>query len=119
MQALGDAGAQGGHGLERRARGLAMQLIAQLGDGGGEIGVVIVKGGEELRLAEYLVEARGAFQRTDLLVQVLRQARGLHAFEHQTLAKGGEPAHLDGGMHDRCQQRHRDHTDPQQQKAVQ
>ena len=30
-----------------------------------------------------------------------------------------EPAHLDGGMHDRCQQRHRDHTDPQQQKAVQ
>ena len=82
-------------------------LGPQLLDSGGQSSIVFAPCGEHRFVLEHLVQARRAFQGGDLAEHVLRQARGLHAFNYQVFAKGRQPPHLDGGVEDGKQQRYR------------
>ena len=71
------------------------------------------------RFAEHLVETHRALQRGDVGDEAARQARALHALEHQLLAGRREVADLEAGVHDRDEQRTRDEREAQQHQSAQ
>ena len=82
------------------------------------VGVVLGQHDFQLRVAEHLVQARGALQRRGVAEQFLGVARGVDAVADQRLALLGEPSHLDRRVHDGNEQWHGDQREADQQQST-
>src|ERR1035441_69064 len=88
--------------------------VDQGDDDGAEPLVVLAKRRQDGGVAEDFVQPCRALEQRYLGVQVLRQARSLHAVDHQSLAVVSQAPHLYGGIENGKQQRPGQHAQTEQ-----